>query len=287
VSTLQGGIELIRLDQNNAGLRKLKLWLSQTDLAAQQSDILRRRHEGTGQWFLDTPEFSEWLHKSSSARTLLCTGIPGAGKTVMAAIAIDHLTTKVQNRSTGVAWLYCSYKSRSEQTAELLLSTILKQLIYDDKPTTVDLVEQLQRNHSDQGSRPTANDVNKTLEAVITEFTTVHIIIDALDECSADNGTRSQFLEYIRALQSNPKVRFMITSRHIPDIVEDFKDASNIEVSAHNQDVRLFLAGQISRLPKCVQRDAKLQEAVQDRIVGAIDGMYEILSFYIMILLSH
>src|SRR5947207_3898983 len=64
-------------------------WLSPIDFPAQQHDIITQRQEGTGQWFIDTPEFKRWLHGYD--KTLFCPGIPGAGKTMMAAITIDHL----------------------------------------------------------------------------------------------------------------------------------------------------------------------------------------------------
>jgi hypothetical protein len=64
-------------------------WLSPTDFPAQQYDIISRRQEGTVQWFLGFMEFGEWLQ--GPEKTLFCPGIPGAGKTIMAAIAIKHL----------------------------------------------------------------------------------------------------------------------------------------------------------------------------------------------------
>jgi hypothetical protein len=39
-------------------------WLSPTDFPAQQRDIIIRRQEGTGQWFVDSPEFKRWLQGS-------------------------------------------------------------------------------------------------------------------------------------------------------------------------------------------------------------------------------
>ena len=35
-------------------------WLSSVDYSSQQADFLRQRQEGTGQWFLNSPQFQEW-----------------------------------------------------------------------------------------------------------------------------------------------------------------------------------------------------------------------------------
>ena len=48
------------------------------DFPAQQSDIIGRRQEGTGQWFLNAPDIVKWLREPKE--TLFCPGIPGAGK---------------------------------------------------------------------------------------------------------------------------------------------------------------------------------------------------------------
>lgn len=65
----------------------------------------------------------------------------------------------------------------------------------------------------------------------------------------------------------------MVTSRFIPDIENKFKSTPRLEVRASNADVKRFVAGQMYRLPKCVQRDDELQGFVQDRIADAVDGM--------------
>jgi hypothetical protein len=270
---IQVGLDKVRNTHDLAELNDIRAWISSTDFAAQQIDVLRRRQEGTGQWFLKAHVFLEWLDKSNAGGTLFCPGIPGAGKTMMAAIASDYLVNKVRNSTTGVAWLYCSYKSRIEQTVDTLLASILKQLIQSESPGIIDILMKLHQEYIVAGTRPTADELLKTLQAVLSKYSTVHIVVDALDECSAEDGTRRRLLAHLRALQGHTDLRLMVTARHIPDIIDEFTGASILEVRAHNEDVRRFLSGQIDRLPKCVQRDAELQQTIHEKIIEAIDGM--------------
>jgi AAA+ superfamily predicted ATPase len=84
-------------------------WLTLIDYTPQQNDFIGRREEGTGQWLLDSEEFQEWLN--TSKQTLFCPGIPGAGKTMMTSIVVEHLRAKFGNdANTGIAYLYCSYQ---------------------------------------------------------------------------------------------------------------------------------------------------------------------------------
>jgi hypothetical protein len=83
-------------------------WLTPIDYGTQQSDFISRRQEGTGQWLLNSDEFQRWSKKSK--QTLFCSGIPGAGKTMITAIVVDHLSTKFQkDASAGIAYIYCNY----------------------------------------------------------------------------------------------------------------------------------------------------------------------------------
>jgi uncharacterized membrane-anchored protein YjiN (DUF445 family) len=245
--------------------------MSPTDYPAQRSDIMKRRQEGTGQWFLDAPEVRRWL--SEAKRTLFCPGIPGAGKTMVAAIAIDYLLKSVQNSSNGVAYVFCNYKAREEQDATGMLMAILKQLV-QARPSIaiVEPVEQLHRKHADKGTRPSLDEVFGTLQDVLANFSTVHIVIDALDECRED--ARHQFLAKLQDLQAGRSLRLMATSRFIPDIVDRFKEALRLEVQASDEDVKRFVAGQTYRMPKRIQRDSALLDMMQDKIVEAVDGMY-------------
>ncbi|KAF1936856.1 hypothetical protein EJ02DRAFT_73986 [Clathrospora elynae] len=271
VPVIQSRVEKVQQDQDSTNHRRLLEWISATEYPAQQSDIIKRRQEGTGQWFLDAPEVSRWL--SEAKGTLFCPGIPGAGKTMVAAIAINHLLVAAQNNSHGVAYVYCNYKAQAEQDASSMLAAILKQLV-QGRPSTVESVERLHKQHADRGTKPSPDEIYSALRDVLAHYSTVHIVIDALDECRNSNGTRTQFLTKIRDLQAEQDVCIMATSRFIPEIVDVFREALTLEVRANREDVKRFVAGQIYRLPGCIQRSPALQEIVQENIVEAVDGFF-------------
>ena len=79
VTALVGRVQDVRLQNEGQERRKILDSISAMDFAAQQSAILDQRQGGTGQWLLDSEEFQAWVVKNKG-RTLLCTGMPGAGK---------------------------------------------------------------------------------------------------------------------------------------------------------------------------------------------------------------
>jgi Cdc6-like AAA superfamily ATPase len=248
--------------------RTLLGWISSSDYPAQQSDIIKRRQEGTGQWFLDAPEVARWLDDAKT--TLFCPGVPGAGKTMVAAIAVSQLLDSAQSGTYGVAYVYCNYKSQADQDTVSILSAILKQLV-QSQPSTLGPVERLHQKHAGRGTKPSLDDIYSVLQDVLAQYPYVHIVVDALDECQ--NETREQLCTKLLDLQKGADVRLMVTSRFVLDVEDAFRQALKLEVQASDGDVTQFVAGQIHRLPACIQRDVALQDLVQRRIVEAADGM--------------
>lgn len=246
-------------------------WLSPTDFPAQQHDVITRRQEGTGQWFLNSPGFADWLQ--GSGKTLFCPGIPGAGKTMIAAIAIDHLGNVARSENIGVAYIFYNYKSQVDWSVDTLLAAILKQLV-QTQPDMAEEVIQLYKSHSTGRRRPLLEEIFTALQSACTKYSRVHIVVDALDECTDQDGARSRLLAKLRELQHGSNIRLMVTSRFIPDIEQKFRSALKLEVRASDEDVRRYVAGQIPRLPKCIQRDDEMKSLVQGKIVKAVDGMY-------------
>jgi hypothetical protein len=268
ISAVGQGVDMLQRDNNDQRRAAIIEWISPTKFPAQQSDIMRRSVEGTGQWFLDCSEFNNWLRDSKG--TLFCPGIPGAGKTVLSAITITHLSRAIATSSNvGLAYIFCNYKEQFEHNVTPYLSALLKQLIQSQQ-IMPDSVSRLYDSHVGQGSNPSFGETRDALKSVIRGYQTVHIVIDALDECS-DQRIRSQLLDTILTLQRDLDIHLMVTSRFIPLVEEKFKSAVWREIRASEEDVRRFLKGYLCN--RCIQNDPVLLELVQEKIVQAADGM--------------
>lgn len=268
VPVIQSGIDAIRQQHNSAKHRSLLEWTSASDYLDQQSDIIKRREQGTGQWFIDSPEVSRWLNEPKA--TLFCPGIPGAGKTMIAAITIDYLLDTMQHSTHGVAYVYCNYKTQQEQDVCAILAAIMKQLILG-RPSAIEHIDCLHQKYIDRGTKPSLDEITNALRGVLAHYPYVCVVVDALDECQ--NTTRRQFLAKLRDLQAGSDVRLMVTARFILDIENTFRTALKLEVQARREDVKSFIAGQTYRLATCIKRSAALQDMVQENILNAADGM--------------
>jgi Cdc6-like AAA superfamily ATPase len=270
------GVDLLHERQDNRERREeyqaILDWLTLIDFASQQSGFTHKRQEGTGEWLLKSEEFHNWV--SQSKQTLFCPGIPGAGKTIITSIVVNHLWTKFRNDpSVGIAYLYFDFRRRQEQKPTDLLASILKQLI-QRRPSMPDSAMTLYNRHNIERTRPSFDEISEVLKFVINDYSRVFIVIDALDEGHVYDGDRGRLLSEIFNLQAKTGANFFATSRSIPEITRKFEGSLSVEIRASNDDVRIYLDGKISQLRPFVARNFTLQEEIKTKIIKAVDGMY-------------
>lgn len=266
----KAGVDRLGKNQDDQERRAILDWLTPIDFASEQSDLVSRRQEGTGQWVLHSSEFQNWLN--TSKQTLFCPGIPGAGKTMISSIVVDHLCTKSLNDPTvGIAYLYCNYNRHTEQKSTELLMSLLKQYV-QELPCVPDRIKYLYRRYQDKRVGLSFDEILEALHSVVCQFARAFIIIDALDECRQE--ARAILLPEIFRLQTESGANIFATSRPIPEIKEAFKGSMFLQIHAIDEDVRRYVEGHMPRLPSFVSRNPDLQQIIKTEISRAVDGMY-------------
>ena len=207
---------------------------------------------------------------------MLCPGIPGAGKTMIAAIVVKDLEQRfLVDEDIAVLYLYCNYNRLEEQRASDLFSSLLRQLIQHLK-TVPACVGGLFQKHQLKGSKPSTDEVLSALKAVVSTFERVFVVIDALDECDNTDLRRDRLLTEVFNLetrqQSAPHV--MATSRYIQEATSRFEDGCSLEIRASDYDVGIYLEGRMPSLPSFVKRGTPLLDQIKSDVIKAVDGMY-------------
>ncbi|PYH85076.1 hypothetical protein BO82DRAFT_381107 [Aspergillus uvarum CBS 121591] len=201
-------------DQNS----KILEWLSPCNFSAQLQDILKQRERGTLRWFLDSDEFQAWL--KTGKQTLFCPGIPGAGKTVVAATVVEHLHAIAQQNLT---------------TVECLLLPSHIQQLHDECAII--------------GVQPPLERISDALLQTARMYERVYIIIDALDELYAsDYDEHSRLLTEMFRLQQDSPVSILITSRFKSGIIPPSHDIQERVIEAHDDDLVQYINTRLERL---------------------------------------
>jgi hypothetical protein len=187
---------------------------------------------------------------------------------------VDYLERSVEREDVSVAYIYCSYKEQNEQTAVNLITSLLQQILRQSN-VIPDEVVSLYNNHYKKPTRPALADWSKLLQLEVRRMSKVFIIIDALDECSENNGTRKGFLTEIQKLEHT--VHLLVTSRDIPSIEHEFQNASRLRIQPTNTDIRKYLECRIASEPQLerhCKKDLNLRALIIDSLVSEAKGMY-------------
>lgn len=202
---------------------------------------------------------------------MLCQGIPGAGKTVLASLVIDQLTTKFHgDKHTGIAYIYFDYRQREEH-AETLLRNILKQLA-QKRPSLPACVSTLYMQGI-QGFPPSLETISQALQSMTEDFSNIFIILDALDECTASNDCRMRFLAEIFSFRDMTAANIFATSRPNTEIADKFRGGMFMEICAREGDIRQYLKGNIHLLSHLVQNDVEMKSEIEQAIISSVHGM--------------
>ncbi|EGY23844.1 ankyrin repeat protein [Verticillium dahliae VdLs.17] len=247
-------------------------WLTMIDYGPKQSDFIARRQGGTGQWLLSSMEYREW--SETADQTLFCPGIPGAGKTIITSIVVDDLCTRYRsNEHVGIAYIYCDFQRQQEQKVEEFLMSLLKQLT-QGRSSLPECVKFLHDEHRRKRTRPSFDEVSRTLRHVADSYSRTFIIVDALDECQRNDGCRARFLTELFNLQAECGANIFATSRCIPEITDRFSASTILEIRANDEDVRRYLDGRILQSGRTLLE--KCREEIRNEITEVSDGMNDL-----------
>jgi DNA polymerase III delta prime subunit len=263
-------------------------WLTRLDFDKERHDLLLRQKANTGKWFIESPEFRAWVE--TKKQTLLCHGFPGVGKTMLAAIAIDEIfkTTKAkddgngyqflnntntggyEDDNVGIGYVFGNFRRADELTCVAILASLTRQLA-EKKDLPSDVLKMFKK-HKSERSRPRLDELVSTLISIASRHATVFVVVDALDELHPDE--RASLTSALFSIQrGKADFRILATSRIIPEIVSEFKDAQHLEIRASEEDISTYLDGKMPGLPLFVRRNPELQEEIKSKINMAVDGV--------------
>ena len=95
---------------------------------------------------------------------------------------INSLCDQAGETDLAIAWLYCDFLARKEQSATAMLGAILRQLVsIGEIPENIR--QRFRKRFSDRGLR--LPDMVGMLKTAISLLPQVYICIDALDECTS------------------------------------------------------------------------------------------------------
>jgi NTP pyrophosphatase (non-canonical NTP hydrolase) len=235
---------------------------------------LKLRHPLTGLWLTDGPTFTHWLEVPNSK--LWLSGIPGAGKTVLAGAMIEE-TLRLADESIAVAFFFCDYKNKQTHSAVNILGSLASQIARQKEKAYDSLANYYNELHPEKHLAKSLGIIGlqDALQGMMEELDKVFIIIDGLDEC-ADNT--DDVLEILMSLvNSQEKVSLALLSRDEQNIREKLEDEfTHVPIAAHTEDLQLFVAAEIENRIKSNKlriRNPNLKDEIIQTLIKGAHGM--------------
>jgi hypothetical protein len=160
---------------------------------------------------------------------------------VASSAIIEDIRTLQRFGLASLAFFYCDFREDRKKDKHGLLSSLLVQLSEQSDVYSA-ILSDFYATHDD-GSQPASdNELKECLKNMlkVPGQATVHIIIDALDECPTTAGLsspREKVLELVEELVSShfPNLRICVTSRPEADIISILEPLAFHSVSLHGE----------------------------------------------------
>ncbi|KAK5056122.1 hypothetical protein LTR84_012675 [Exophiala bonariae] len=251
-------------------------WLAPVAALHKHRDLQLKRTPGTSKWFLESPEFSNWIDSSSADHDFLCIGGPGVGKSVLCSGAVDHLRAKYNTEDVAIAFYYYDYSEQQSQGPSNFARSLLRQLCSSAHTVPSSVADFYQRTRNDVKDQTWFNDLLSVLRRVVSTYNRCFIVVDALDEADVQSQ-RTGFFQVLDAIRgTGDMLRLLATARpHAISSVDRFHDPIMFDVVANPSDLRQYLNQTINEHPDSeYTMDPELKEHILQTLCNNANGMF-------------
>ncbi|KAH6912492.1 hypothetical protein BKA70DRAFT_1097724, partial [Coprinopsis sp. MPI-PUGE-AT-0042] len=245
-------------------LRKVLDFLSLVNFRTIQQENHGKWTPDTLRWLLEVSMFQWWLETQGAI--LWGTGMPGAGKTILASVVIqdseDHAPSDVC-----IGYVYCRYTEPMK--VRDILAALVRQLLERYRHLSP-VVEPLYAKHDLQGTKPTQSELIDVIRKICSRFRIARLFIDGLDEALYDE--QFDLLATLKTVHAN----FFITSRPLVRLEGVLPNVKMFDITAQNTDIELLVSQRIGRNPdlrKVLATDEQRARVVK-KICESSHGMF-------------
>ncbi|KAL8751138.1 MAG: hypothetical protein Q9199_006626 [Rusavskia elegans] len=246
-----------------------------TDPSKNQKMGLKLRQPGTGLWLIESQEYRHWAQTENSK--LWLQGIPGAGKTVLAATVIEEILRE-SNSNHAVAFFYCDYKDSATQKPHFILGSLMQQIAKQDEES-FEKVKLFCDTYNPEYKDNVLYDPQELRDLICNltiSFNQATIVVDGLDEC-VNAGEVTELLASLNQEEKETNIKTLFLSRNEVEIREYLEGYAEIAIAARSSDLRLYVGAEMdarTRNHKLRIKDQSLKDYIMEKLVEGAEGMY-------------
>ncbi|XXG99332.1 hypothetical protein Hte_005669 [Hypoxylon texense] len=236
------------------------------------------RHPLTALWFTESLDFQEWY--SNPGSRLWISGIPGAGKSVLAgAIIMKCLQLSSVNDKVASAYFFCSYKDDKTHLAKNILSSLASQIAMQNEAAFQILEAYYKTLRPDKHlpGDPSSDILLGIIDKMSSSLDQVFIVVDGLDECDTHTDDVVHSLVDLSVSRNNKIITTALLSRdELPIRLQLESTFMNVDIEAHIEDIQLYVASELENRicsKKLRLRDLSLKDQIMTQLVNGAKGM--------------
>lgn len=219
-------------------------WLATLNPSASHDHACNQYQEGTLGWIFDHATFRNWRDRPNTLlpQALWCRGGLGTGKTTMVARILNHLQERGNPRGT-LAVVYCQYAQRNILTVETVMGSILAQL-YQHSERGFEIPAHIKAASKSQPRfwkrRPSLEQLKTWLRLRLEDEKPVFVLVDAVDELNPKLRRK-----LLHSMQSMSQLKLLVTSRDASGLETGVFEKQEIEIRAHETDLRILVRSKL------------------------------------------
>lgn len=264
------------VDRTNIGQQRTSIidWLAAPSRAWNFDDAQKIRSPSTGDWFLKSTLFENWMVSPQSIMWLH--GIPGSGKTILCSSIIETLrASNIFGGQCPILHFFFDFSTREQQTTDLFLRSLLAQVqAYSEE--IIEPIEALYNRYHPGRQSPRDMELMDALRMTVTRFEQIYVVIDAIDECSALE-TLLEIIEEISQWNADP-LHLLATSRGEKEIEDLFSRISTHQClmveSAVNNDIQRHVQQSVGKDKKLGKWSPEVQTEIATTLTSKAGGMF-------------
>lgn len=273
-----------RGERNEQQFKDLRTWLQGADVDNDHYSLRSSQIKGTGRWLFGNEKFKKWFDPISTYSLLWMNGMPGAGKSVLAAMVLDEIRANKWNLKPKpkTIYFYCKEGDKERNNFVAIGRSLLLQLLTNDSQL-VDHLYSVYRDSKDTVLR-TKHVIEELLEAALLDCSSVYVVLDGIDECLQEErqGIVHWFKKLVEKLppSSAHQLRVLLVSQSDMRERRDFAGITSLKIQPDDNkgDVAIFASEQAANLQLKFSLTNAVKDGIARRIPDTSGGKWKVFS---------
>ena len=222
-------------------------WLSSAE--ADQEDFLHnmanKRQADVCDWILSDDNISSWIGEGPERETVWLTGKPGAGKSFLCSMIVDHLTAHDEYTTL---YYFCGRlptNGRGGADCAIVMRTLAVQLVRQN----LDIASLIHEAHLEKASSRSSSAIKQLLVDVQANVKPIRVVLDGIDEC--EPHVQKDIIRNLLDIQrvGSKCLKVLISSREEPTVRTSMKKTFTLALNDKTTDaLKRYIQSKVTEL---------------------------------------